>query len=544
MPPDAAVVDGGASTVIARLTARRTARSGALWGLVFGLYVFSSVTSYATVAKTAAQRAKLAASLGTNAGLSAMLGTARRIDTVAGFTAWRALGVLSMVGAIWALLAATRLTRGEEDAGRWELLLAGQTTRRHASAQTMAGLAAGLASLWAVTAVLAVAIGRSSRANFTASGALFLSVALVASAAMFLAVGALCGQLAASRRQANGIAAAVFGAAYLLRMVADSGSGLGWFRWASPLGWVEELHPLTGSRPVALVPIAGLTILLGVFTAWLAGRRDLGASALPTRDTRRAHLGLLDGHVGLDVRLIQPVAIAWTAGLAVLGLVGGLVAQSASSAVSGSATVARAMARLGAHRGGAAAYLGIFFVIGAAAVAFAAAGQVVAIRNEEAGGYADNLFARPVGRVQWLIGRVAVASVLVVAAAVATGLAAWVGAASQHSGVPFADLARSGINLVPPALFVLGTGTLAYGLAPRAAATVTYAVVAWSLLLELVGSGLRLNHWLLDTSLFVHIAPAPAASPNWVGAAWLIALGALAAAVGAAASTRRDLSGA
>ena len=68
------------------------------------------------------------------------------------------------------------------------------------------------------------------------------------------AIGALAGQRASSRSQANVLSAGVLGA-FLLRMVADSGSGLAWLRWATPLGWVEELHPLTGSDPFA--PPAG-----------------------------------------------------------------------------------------------------------------------------------------------------------------------------------------------------------------------------------------------------------------------------------------------
>jgi ABC-2 type transport system permease protein len=544
MSPDPAAIDPAAATVVARLTARRAARSGALWGLVFGVYVVSSVTSYTTIAKTAAQRAKLAASFGTNAGTNALLGIARRIDTVAGFTAWRSLGVLTMAGAIWALLIATRLTRGEEDAGRWELLLAGQTARGRAAWQAMAGLAAGLASLWAVTAVISVAVGHSSRAKFTTSGSLFLSVALVASAAMFLAVGAVCGQLAASRHQANGMAAAVFGAAFLVRMVADSGSGIEWLRWASPLGWVEELHPLTGSRPMALAPIIALTVTACVAATWVASRRDLGASALAAHDSRPARTALLGGPLGLAVRLTRPVAIGWVAGLAVLGLVGGLVAQSASGATSGSATVQRAMARLGAHRGGAASYLAIFFVMSAGVVAFAAAGQLAATRNEEAEGYVELLFARPVGRGQWLAGRVAVAAALVLVAGVATGLAAWVGAATQHSGVGLGELTQAGFNLALPALFVLGLGALAYGLAPRLASAATYGVVAWSFLLQLIGSGLKLNHWLLDTSVLAHIAPAPAANPNWAAAGWLAGLGLLGLGTGVVAFNRRDVASA
>ena len=47
---------------------------------------------------------------------------------------------------------------------------------------------------------------------------------------MFLAIGALTSQLATTRRQANGLAAAVLATAYAIRMVADSTAGLAWLR--------------------------------------------------------------------------------------------------------------------------------------------------------------------------------------------------------------------------------------------------------------------------------------------------------------------------
>ena len=46
----------------------------------------------------------------------------------------------------------------------------------------------------------------------------------------------------------------MFGLCFAIRLVADSGVGLEWMRWASPLGWVENLQPLTASQPFALVP--------------------------------------------------------------------------------------------------------------------------------------------------------------------------------------------------------------------------------------------------------------------------------------------------
>ena len=251
--------------MVARRTTRAAGRSGAIWGAVFGLYVAIQALSYATSYKTAASRRLLAQQFGSNAGISALVGPARSIDTVGGFTAWKCLTVLAITGSVWGLLTATKLLRGEEDAGRWELLLAGRTTRRGAGAQALVGLATG------GLAMLVVAARRHRHRRTLAEGRLLerapppiFAIAAVAGAAMFLAVGAVTSQLCATRRQASSYAAAVLGASYALRMVADSGTGLGWLRWLTPLGWVEELQPLTAPNPVALAPIAGLVLALGV----------------------------------------------------------------------------------------------------------------------------------------------------------------------------------------------------------------------------------------------------------------------------------------
>ena len=100
----------------AHTRARRPGRAP-IWGAVFAIYVVASVEGFISTYPTTAARAQLAESLGSNAGLQALFGIPGRIDTVAGFTAWRTLAVLVIVGAIWGILTSTRLLRGEEDAG-------------------------------------------------------------------------------------------------------------------------------------------------------------------------------------------------------------------------------------------------------------------------------------------------------------------------------------------------------------------------------------------------------------------------------------------
>lgn len=529
---------------IARELGRRALRSGAGWGLVFGIYVLASAKGYAAAYPTAAERHALATSFGSNAGLAALVGKARDIDTVAGFTAWRCIGVLSMVGAVWGLLAGTRLLRGEEDAGRWELLLAGQTTRRRAAAQGLAALAAGWLALWYVTALLCLASGRAVDPQFAAGDALFLATALAASAALFLVLGAFAGQIAATRRQAATIAGAVFGGFLVLRMAADTGSTLDFLRWFTPLGWIEEMHPLTGAEPLLLLPVAGLTAILAALTLRLAGRRDLGASVIAARDTAPTRTRLLHSPATLALRLMRPAATGWLAGTALYGLLLGLIAKTAITATAGSKQAEEALRRLGAPGFDAKAFLGVEFILVAATVCLIACGQVVATREEEAEGRLDNLLVRPLARWRWLAGRLGASSLLLVACGLIAGAATWAGAVAESTSLSFASGLAAGVNTVPPALFVLGLGALVQSVAPRWAGRAMYGLVAWSFLLELIGSLIEAPKLVLDTSLLHHLAPAPATQIDGLGAIGFVVLGAVAAVLAALLLQRRDLAGA
>jgi ABC-2 type transport system permease protein len=528
-------------TVVARLTAKRAARSGALWGYFFGICVASSAFTYLSSYKTPASRAKLAASFGSNTALASLFGPAHQLQTVAGFTAYKVLTFLSVTGAVWGLLAGTRLLRGEEDAGRWELLLAGQTTRRQAAAQAIAGLGAGLAALFAVTAVVTVVTGRSSKVHFSVSEAVFLAVALVCLAGVFLAVGALASQLAASRRQAAAYSGYLLGACYALRMVADSGVGLEWLRWTTPFGWVELMQPLTASDWMPLIPTMVLILVLVWTTVHLAGTRDVAASILADRSSAPMRPGLLNGAFGLSARLGRPSVVAWGAALAVTALIFGFIAKPAGAALSGSNSVDKVLARLGARGSGAEAYLAIAFLMMAIMLVFVAAGQVTAARNEEADGRLDVLLVRPVSRRRWLGGRVIQAACVLLASGLGVGALTWLGAASNHAGLSFLHIVDAGLNIASPAILVLGAGTLVIGTWPRATSIATYGLIVWSILVEVIGGFANGNRWLVDTSVFHQMAAAPASPPNWAVSGAMIAIGAVAAAVGGAAFQGRDL---
>ena len=538
-----ATSEGRPSTIVGHLAARRSLRSGALWGVVFGVYIALQENAYVSAYPTAASRARVAATFGSNAGTNVLFGPANELQKVGGFTEWKCIGIFSVLGAIWGLLLATKLLRGEEEAGRWELLLAGQTTRGRATLQVVIGSCCGLAVLFAITAIFAVGLGHTTKIDIGVGPSLLFALACVAGAGMFLGIGALASQLAASRRQAASYAAGALGASFVIRMVADTGSHLTWLRWLSPLGWVEEIQPLTHPQPWPLLLIAALTVISFGAAIRLAKARDLDTSVISERAHPVERTRLLEGPWGLSLRLTRGVLTSWAIGIIAFSLILGLVAKSASSALGGSASVKRYYERLGINGVTTADYLGLALLIVSVLVVFAAVGQVTAMRVEESTGRLEPLLVRPVSRRTWLGGRVGIAVAALISFGLLTALATWVGAVSQGAHVRFMSLLEGGLNIVPPALCLLGLGVLALGVWPRATALVAYGVLGWSFLVDVIGGAVNINHWVLDTSVLHQMAAVPAVSPNWTAGAALIGIGVIAALIGGVGFGLRDLVG-
>jgi ABC-2 type transport system permease protein len=301
---------------------------------------------------------------------------------------------------------------------------------------------------------------------------------------------------------------------------------------------------------VALLPVLVLLIAVTAATLHLAGTRDIGAASLPGRDSSQPHLALLGGSAGLAVRLMRPVALGWLFAVAAFAVLIGTTAESSAQDATGSQGIQQAIGRLGGHGSLVADGLGLTFLILALLIALIAAGQITAMRTEEADGYLENLLVRPVSRASWFAGRLGLSCLLLLTAGLLAGIGAWAAlasqhsasqhSASQHSGVGFWSLLTAGLNVVPPALFLLGLGAVVLGAWPRLTSAVVYGYLAWSFLVEFAGGVVHTSHWLLDTSVFFHMVPAPATSPDWSSMAVITGLGIGGAVLGGILLCRRD----
>jgi ABC-2 type transport system permease protein len=127
--------------------------------------------------------------------------------------------------------------------------------------------------------------------------------------------------------------------------------------------------------------------------------------------------------------------------------------------------------------------------------------------------------------------------------ALAAGVLAWAGAATQDAGVSLSSMLGAGANCLPAALLFLGLGALAFALAPRASTGVTYGLVGVAFVWEMFGALLEVPEWLLALSPFHDVGLVPGEPFEPAAAAIMLGLAALAAIAAVRIFERRDLAG-
>jgi polyether ionophore transport system permease protein len=526
----------------ARALARRALADGRARNLSFAIF-FALIAvvqgvGYEHSYPTVAERVQFAQSFGANKAIRLFYGVPHDLIHVGGYVAWRVGGTLAIFGAAWGVFAAVRALRTEEDSGRWELVLAGAVGRRTTFWATVAGLLVGAGLLWLAT-WLGLVVG-----NLSAGPSAYLALEVFLVCVVFLGVGALVSQVAPSRRLALGIGMAVFGVCLLLRIVADTAGSLEWLRWATPLGWAEEMRPFTEPQPLAVVPLVATAAgLLGI-SGWVAVRRDVGTGLFSNAEEAPPRLRLLSSPAALALRGERGSLIGWATGIGFYAVVVGILADTFNAQ-----NISKSLREQIRQLGGASIVtptgaLGFYFLIFVFVISLFACSQISAARHEEAESRLETLFSLPVSRLAWLGGRLLLAAAAALALALLAGVLAWAAARSQGTDVALVDLLRAGVNCLPSALLFLGISLLAFALAPRSTALVAYGLVSIAFCWYLFGALLGAPQWTLDLSPFQHVGLVPA-QPFKVGEALMMIGAALATSAAALwIFARRDILGA
>jgi ABC-2 type transport system permease protein len=477
------------------------------------------------------------AALAENPAIRTLFGPPVALDDPGGFAVWRTGTVVAVLVGIWAASTATRATRGEEEAGRWDLLLAGRLRLRDLLMRQVAVVLGACALAGCAVAAGLVLAGTA------VPGALVFGAGIGGTGMFGGALGALTAQLLAERRAASGTAVSVLLAGLLLRMVADGQPALGWLRWLSPFGLMARSAPFAGDRVLPLVVLAIAVAGLLALAALVAGRRDVGSG--PWRRSGVIRPGRpLRSLPALTYRRVGRPVLGWTAGLAAYFLLIGLLARTMTEFLADNPRFAELAAQAGlAELGSVQGYLASLLTLLAVPVGAFAAGRIAATAADEVAGRLDVLYALPVRRARWLAteltGVTAGAAVLVTGA----GLAAWLGTAWVGAGLSPGQALAGALNVLPVVAVCLGAAVAALAWAPSAVLPIGVLPAAGGYLLVVLADTLGWPGWVRELSPFAHLAAVPAEPPDVPGLVGMLAVAALLTVGGLVGYGRRDLRG-
>ncbi|HSK26019.1 MAG TPA: ABC transporter permease [Jiangellales bacterium] len=521
----------GAAT-LARFALRRDRVRLPVWVLAMGgLVAVQAGQSLELYSEPGALASYEAAARG-NAAIIATTGPPVGLDTIGGAVAFELWSTLAVVVALMTMFTVARHTRVDEEADRTELLRSARVGRR---APLAAALAVAAVANLGVLAAVALA---GTASGLPAAGSLAFGVGVAGIGLVFAGVTAVAAQVMEHGRAVYGVVAAVLGVSFLLRAAGDIGeNGLSWL---SPFGWGMAVRPYSEDRwwplLICLAAASGLVVLAAV----LQDRRDLGAGLVRPRPGAARAGRFLGTALGLAWRLQRAALVAWLAGVVVTGVAFGAMAPAVESLVEENPALQTVLEEAAGDVVD--AYLVIVLVMLALLAAAYGISSALRARGEEAAGRAEPVLATATGRSAWL------GSHLVIALA-GSGLLLVLGGASAGGAYALAsaeagrtvELALAGAVYVPAVWLLVAATALLFGAAPRAAAPLAWALLAYCVVMTVLAESFGWPESVRVLSPFEHTPQAPA---EVVTAAPLVLLGGLVVALlaaGLGAFRRRDV---
>jgi ABC-2 type transport system permease protein len=535
-PPVVASAPGFAARFA--LSWRLTRRGTMLIWIASAAYMAMEVLVFRNAYPDAASRQKLL-ELSSSTAVRMLQGVPSGANTAGGFAVWDGGWMLMVIVGCWSLLTATRLTRGEEDSGRAELVLSRPVSAAQALATHFAVLGAASAGVGAAAALPFLVLGEQT------VGALVWGLGLGALCAVAGALGTLVAQIVEPRRRAVSLGLGLLAAAFVVRVVANSADHRIWLLTIAPFGWTERLRAFSDNDWAWLLAPAGAVLLIGSTALALCARRDAGAAVLHTSTAHRSNFRLLGSASAVGWRLSSGALVGWTVTLAVITFVFGLMTGALVDFINKDETYRKMLESMGMDMSvpavGYMSYIAVFLALPFGAFL---GWRMGATRQEEAEGRLDNLLVRGTVRWRWLAVTTTQAFAAATILVTATTAALWAGNRVVNAPVTTTQVLEPMLGTLPLLVLFTGIAVLVYATAPRLTVVTPVTLAVLGYLLDTFGTTLRWPDLIVGISPFHHLARLPAHPMTLSAVVAMSLLGIAAASAGIAVFARRDISGA
>ena len=464
------------------------------------------------------------------------LGQPTALDDPGGFAVWRTGTVVLVLASVWMMLATTRITRGEEDAGRWNLLLGGRLRKADVVLRCLAALV-GAATLIGVTVGAALLAARTEPAGAVLHAAGISCVALT-----FATTALLAAQVMPGRSRATGLAVAALGVGLMLRMIADSSPQLAWLAWATPFGLTARSAPYGDNRIAALIVLSAFPIVLAGAAIFTAHHRDLGDGIVTASGEHRPRTRLLQSIAGFALRRSARITLGWATGIAASFFLAGALLASVLEYFQTNLRIAELAAAAGISGPDSvnAFAAPLFSLLPVPTGLYAAMRLATMVADEKAGRWIL-LSAQPISRIRLLSAEIAVTVGGVVVLHFSAAVAFWSGAKITGAPLQLADSLAGALNPLPVALLAAGAAVVGVGWLPSAALAIGVLPIVGGFLVNVIMQSTSTPAWVVNLSPWTHLAAVPDAPPNWGAIIIFLLIGAILTALGVYGYVRRDM---
>ena len=464
------------------------------------------------------------------------LGPPLALDDPGGFTVWRTGTAVLVLASGWIALATTRISRGEEDAGRWDLLLAGRLRIADVLLRSLVAVAGS-------AALIGVAVASALLAAGTAvAGTVIHAVGIACVALTFATAALLASQVMPGRSSATGTAVAAIGVGLALRIAADSSPHLAWLAWATPFGLTARSAPYAENRVVPLIVLGVFPIVLAAAAVVAAHHRDLGDGVVTLSDSRPARTAQLQSVVGFALRRSARITLGWATGVVASFMLAGALLTTVLEYFRTNARIAEMAAAAGLSGPVSVnTFVAPLFSLLPAVTGLYAAIRLATLITDEKAGRWTLLFAQPLSRVRLLLAEVAVTVGAVIALHSSAAIAIWCGANLTGAPLRFADALAGALNPVPVALLAAGAAVLGVGWLPSGVLAIGALPIVGGYLVNVLTQSMNAPSWIAELSPWAHLAAVPDAPPNWGATIVLLLFGAILTALGVFGYVQRDV---
>ena len=521
---------------------KQTLRGALIVGVLTGLMMGAQGAAYAAAYPDQHSRDMIVASLKSAPGIGFMAGEIENAGAPDSYAIYKSIAVMMLITGVWGLMVTTRLLRGQEEDGQLEQITAGRTTKLWASAHLLTGFAYSLLLAFVVAWVFIAVLGTDPQVKLSASGAFYMTAASFLPAIFFGALGVLTSQLAVTRGRAMAYALVPLLVLFAIRGAANSITDWNWLKQWTPFGWSDLLNAVLDPHPGWIIPTAIFGVTFTAFGLYFAKQRDLGASILPQSQNAKSRFYLLKSPAQLALRQNSGSFSWWLVGtLAFTGMLAA-IAETGTKILEDSPSAAAVFSKLGnTHSDLVITFLsfgGLFTTIILLVMTTVYLGNA---RRDEAKGYLDTVLVQPVTRASWLTWRLLIIVSMATVITILAGYLTWLFTANQNISLDFWTVTQNMLVLVGPVILLLGIGVFFYGITPRVATAIMYAIIVWTFIVDILKAIFSLNDSIEKTSLLHYVSFSLDKTPDWSNFAWLASISFALALIGIWRFTQRDI---